>query len=291
METLRFLEWESTHLGLQTLVMDPWTAGPDLRSPGPLFYKPSICPQPLPTFKFVCHKQQELFQSSSGPPSWYERHKRRCQVHYLHSMGHSCHHKTAGWHLAALISLTRLLQIWSHTWDSGLIGQDWGLGVKTFEASPDDANMRPRFGTTTPNQWSQTSSSWAKSTSQICCVWFPHMINVCLNWIQLSTFKSMEFLLKLEFLGSLEDWGTLATGPAFLCGGQWLELSSGCPFIHGRSPPGSHSSQHSLLSHTSPHHLFSLSIHPCRAFPWRLGNWGLLTNKWGSSDLPSCWLS
>lgn len=69
METLRFLEWESTHLGLQTLVMDPWTAGPDLRSLGPLSYKPSICPQPLPTFKFVCHKQQELFQFSSGRPS------------------------------------------------------------------------------------------------------------------------------------------------------------------------------------------------------------------------------
>lgn len=218
-----------------------------------------------------------------------------CQVHYLHSVGHSCHRKMAGWHLAALIYLTRLLQIWSHTWDSDLTGQDWGLGVKTFEDSPDDASMQPRFGTTTPSQWSQTSSPWAQSTSQICCVWFPHMISMCLNWIQLSTFKSMEFLLKLEFLGSLEGWGTLVTGPTFLCGGQWLELISGCPFIHGRSSPG-------LIVHSTPYCLTLARIvyfHypsipeglPSRAFPWRLGNWGLLTNKWGSSDLPSCWLS
>ena len=168
MQTLRFLEWESTHLGLQTLVMDPWTAGPDLRSPGPLFYKPSICPQPLPTFESVCHKQQEYSSLPQGLQADMKDLRGACQVHYLHSVGHSFHRKTAGWRLAALISLTRPLHMWSHTRDSDLTGQDWGLAVKTFEGSPDDASMQPRFGTTTPSQWSQTSSSWAQSTSQIC---------------------------------------------------------------------------------------------------------------------------
>lgn len=173
------------------------------------------------------------------------------------------------------------------TW-SGLEPRQWD-----FWALSDDSNVQ--LGLRTPQVSSLKQAACEPARHHRGVVWFPRLMNVCLNGILLPTFKSVEFSHKnLDFwllLRAEELWQLALQSCVVASGWSWAvaaPLQRAGDLQLPRSPRCS-------LSHTGPLHLFSVSI-PV-GLPWAVhspGGWeteACWQVSVGAVDLLSYWLS